>query len=271
MIDEALVDKITARVLALVNGEPVDLSAKNVLMLFSGASTGFVAGMEAIKRLAHSPHGLTVVLTPSAGHIITTDKVRAAGARNIIQSHEWVNAPALVKQSNLVLIPTLSMNLAARLALGLMDSLVCTLTLGALLAGKAVVAVEDGADPNGPGGLVFGATEGTAPALRAQLSGHLTALRAYGMELVREQDFLLTMERRLLTGAIVSPAPPVTGSGQKDGQVKNRLNGGAPDFITESDLLTLSPESTLHLSPGSRLTPQAQDTARRLNLNIVVD
>jgi hypothetical protein len=274
MIDEALVDKIVARVMALLNGEPVDTSARHVLMLFSGASTGFVVGMEAIRRLSSSKHTLTVVLTPAASHIITEAHVREAGASDIIGPNEWANTPALVKQSDLVLIPTLSMNLAARLALGLMDSLISTLIVGALLAGKPVIAVKDGADPNGNAGLVFNAAAGAAPTLRAKLEAHLTTLASYGVELVGEAECLVTLERRLLTGAAAKPAAKLVAL-PTNGMIESSLskievhhNGTKANFVTAAEILSLQPGSVLHLAPGSRLTPQAQDTARRMSLHL---
>jgi hypothetical protein len=258
-MDDALIDKIVARVLALMSGEPVEVGPRHVLMLFSGASTGFVAGMEAIRRLTASAHTLTVVLSPAASQIVTEAQVRKAGAVAVVGPGQWCDAPGLVREADLLLIPTLSMSVAARLALGLMDSLVSTLTLGALLAGKPVVAIRDGAEPGGRGGEVFGAVAGAAAPLRAKLEGHLTALEAFGVELVREPEFLLTVERRLLTGAGRPSAP--------EPQPAAALAPSA--FITEGDLLGLAPGSTLRLPPGSRLTPQARDTAGRLRLTLV--
>ncbi len=278
MVDEILVDKIVARVMALLNGETIDSSPRRVLMLFSGASTGFVVGKEAIRRLADSSHKLTVVLTPSAAHIITEANIRQAGADDIVPPGTWVDAPGLVKQSDLVLVPTLSMNLAARLALGLMDSLISTLVIGSLLAGKPVVAVQDGADPNGNAGLVFGATRGGAPALRAKLADHLKTLASYGVELVSEGDFLVTVERRLLTRAVAQPPngdrkpQPSFMLGGKSPAIETLSNSrGKTNFVTEADLLMLQPGSVLRLAPGSRLTPLADDTAKRLNLQLVFD
>jgi hypothetical protein len=279
MVDQALIDKIVARVLALLAGESIDTSSRNVLMLFSGASTGFVVGMEAIKRLTNTDHKLTVVMTPSAGHIITEEKIRQAGASNLIRPDEWVNTPGLVKQSDLVLVPTLSMSLAARLAQALMDSLISTLILGSLLAGKPVIAVRDGADPNGNGGLVFGANQGVAPTLRARLSDNLSTLSAYGLNLVSEAEFLFAVEQQLLRTTVAQPAPvesnpPVqTGLvlGPQLSMVGTQPGSKSSNFLTESDLLTLQPGSFLRLAPGSRLTPLAQDTARRLNLQLVFE
>lgn len=278
MIDERFVDKIVARVLALLNGEPIDSSPRRVMMLFSGASTGFVVGTEAIRRLVDSGHNLTVLLTPSAVQIITEAKIRQAGATEIILPGTWVNAPGLVKQSELVLVPTLSMNLAARLALGLMDSLISTLVIGSLLAGKPVVAVQDGADPNGNAGLVFGAGGKAAPALRAKLAGHLNTLTSYGIELVNEEDFLMTVERRLLTGAVVQPSngsrKPQSGFGRSSGARAGETvpgGNGQTNFVTEAELLTCPPGSVLRLASGSRLTPLAHDTAKRLNLQLLFE
>jgi hypothetical protein len=259
MDDEALIDKIVARVMALMSGEPVELAPRHVLMLFSGASTGFVAGMEAIRRLSASAHTLTVVLSPAASQIVTEAQVRKAGAVAVLGPGQWSDAPGLVREADLLLIPTLSMSVAARLALGLMDSLVATLTLGALLAGKPVVAIRDGAEPGGRGGEVFGAVAGAAAPLHARLEANLAALESFGVELVREPDFLVTLERRLLSGARPATRPAAAAE---------RASVLRAAFITEADLLGLAPGSALRLAPGSRLTPQAQDTARRLRLKL---
>ena len=41
--------------------------------------------------------------------------MRQAGASKVVGAGEWVDTPALVKRSDLMLVPTMSMNLAARL------------------------------------------------------------------------------------------------------------------------------------------------------------
>jgi hypothetical protein len=155
-----------------------------------------------------------------------------------------------------------------------MDSLISTLVTGALLAGKAVLAIKDGADPNGNAGLVFSAAAGAAPVLRARLEAHLTTLASYGVELVREAEFLVMLERRLLTGAAVkSAAQPVAlpTNGMIEApfsQVEMHHNGTKANVVTAAEILALQPGSILRLAPGSRLTPQAQDTARRMSLHL---
>lgn len=264
-MDQALIDEVVARVVALVQAKMIAaVPPKRVLMLFSGASTGYLVGMETIKMLTQARHELTVFMTVSAMHVIGEENVRKAGAAEIIGPQQWVNAPGLVRATDLVLLPTLSMNTAARLALGLMDSLFSTLVLGALLANKSVVAVCDGADPYGNGGLVFSDNHEGAAVLRNRLSENLSTLIDYGVHLVAEKQFISTVIHRLQVGAkqpgVVSASPVLRLAG----------NDRSP-IVTAADLSTYQPGTTLYLPGSTRLTPLAQDSARTRNLKLIFE
>jgi hypothetical protein len=270
-MDEAVVETIIARVMTLLNGEPIGPSPRRVIMLFSGAMSGFAAGEQTIKRLVGSRHRLRVMLTPAAKHLFTEKPIREAGAADIIDDNPWLDVPALIQQTDLVLVPTLTMNLAARLALGIMDTAATTLVLGALLAGKQVIGIRNGADPSGKRGEALGARREAAPVLWAVLERHLATLASFGMELVDKDEFLLTVERALIHGAkeiIVHEVDPA--AAEVRSPVVVDPGAGAPrlGFVTENELLTLKPESVLRLARGRRLTAQAQDTARRLELRL---
>lgn len=269
-MDAALIDEIVARVVAIVQERLMaQAPSRRVLMLFSGASTGYVVGMEAVRRLARAHHQLTVAMTASAVHVIGEDHVREAGAADIIGPGKWVDTPGLVHATDLVLIPTLSMNTAARLALGLMDSLFSTLALGALLAGKPVIAVRDGADPAGRGGEVFGAVPGASPALQARMLQNLDALQAYGVQLVREDGFLTAVSHHILHPG---PAPAANGAASVAAHLDTAV---APNIsttiLTDAELSGLPAGSVLRLGSGARLTPLAQDTAQRLRLQLLYE
>jgi len=260
-MDQALIDQIVAKVVSLVRGKLIaNAPQRQVLMLFSGASTGYVVGMEAIRLLAGGRHKLTVGMTASALHVIGEDKVRQAGAGEIIGPQQWVNTPGLVRNTDLVLLPTLSMNTAAHLALGLMDSLFTTLVLGALLAGKPVIAVCDGADPYGNGGLIFSDDHKGAPALRRKMMANLETLMEFGVQLVREGEFISAVIGQLQAGQPAVTAPLMN--------VAWAENGRNP-IITDGELAAITSGTTLRLPPGARLTPLAQETAQRRNLRLV--
>lgn len=264
-MNQALVDEIVARVIALVRVKMIaDLPEQRVLMLFSGASTGYVVGMDTIKLLTAAGHDLTVFMTASAVHVVGEENVRKAGASEIIGPKQWVNTPGLVRETDLVLVPTLSMNTAARLALGLMDSLFSTLVLGALLDNKPVLAVCDGADPYGNGGLVFSSSYDGAPALRAQLSANLSTLIDFGINLVAEDQFIISVIRQMQT-AIERPAMAVPSP-----VYRVPANGTTP-ILTAADLNAYQPGSRLQIPANTRLTPLAQEYAEKKNLQLVFE
>lgn len=265
-MDKAIIDEIITKVVALVRARmAADAKQQRVLMLFSGASTGYVVGMETIQLLTQANHNLTVFMTASALHVIGEDNVRRAGAQEIIGPQQWVNTPKLVRESDLVLVPTLSMNTAARLALGLMDSLFSTLVLGALLAEKPVIAVCDGADPYGNGGLIFSDTNTGAAALRQKLAGNLSTLIDFGVNLVKEEEFVTAVLHQL------QPAAPQPAPASPARVLSVGMGNGRSPILTAADLAACQFGSSLHLPAGTRLTPLAQETAYRQNLRLVYE
>ena len=255
-MDEKVVTQIVLQVLAVLR-EQQAAPSRNVLVLFSGATAGQRAGLEAITALSQGGHKVTALLSASAVKLLGEDRVRAAGASQVILPGGWTNAPALVKETDLVLIPTLSMHLAAQLAMGTFDSLLSTLALGGLLAGKPVVAVRDGADPDGCGGKVWGAG-GAAAVLRACLSANLKTLATYGVVLV-EADALVSEAQQRLGSARSKPVAAPT---------QSRVTASV---ITQAEIAHLGEGSLLRIPAGSRLTPLAQETATRLRLEVVAE
>jgi hypothetical protein len=266
MEQQLFIDELVAKVVALVQARLIAAAPKQrVLMLFSGASTGYVVGMDLIRMLSQADHNLTVFMTASALHVVGEDNVKQAGSAEIITPKQWVNTPSLVREADLVLIPTLSMNTASRLALGLMDSLFSTLALGALLANKPVVAVRDGADPYGQGGLIFSDAPIGAIALRDRMVESLVTLSSYGIQMVAEDAFVATVIQQMLADGQDS-AETILDSSVRAAPIY-RINTQTT-ILTAADLMNHQPGTILHIPAGTRLTPLAQDSARSRRLQL---
>lgn len=272
MLDQPLIDKIIAQVLARLAGEQVSMNSRNVVVLFCGARAGSKAGLEAIRRLSNSSHKFSVMRTDAARSITPEAVLREAGATDILLSDPRLDVASLVKRTDILLIPTLTTRMAGILSLGLMESPAATFILRMLLAGKPVVAIKDAADPSGRVAQeVYGGKSGAAPALRAQIEGHLRALSSYGVELVSEGDFLLSMERLLLNQKGTFGSTNTESLLRQEVRTQDfishskiMLNG----IVTERDLAGFEQGASVTCQSGTKFTAQAQDTAQRLQLKL---
>ncbi len=273
-MDTNTITAIVQRVIERLAERRIALAAPcRVLMLFSGASTGYVAGLKAIRMLSGAGHPLHVVLSASALHVIGEENLVKAGAAHLSGPETWLDAPKAIRESDVVLVPTLSMNTAAHLAFGLMDSLLTTLILGARLADKPVVAVADGADPYGNGGRIFSATNTGAPVLRAALAEHLTTLRSFGIQLVGDDQFLwasamaVACAAQAVAGPAAPSAKPTASVAQPEAAPILHLSG----LVTASDLSGLPRGAAVRLAAGARLTPLAQEVLERQRVRVTSD
>lgn len=239
---------------------------RKILMVFTGAGSGYVAGRDAVRLLVKAGQPLRIILSSAAGSIIGADNLRKVGATDIIQAGDWVWAPTVIQECDLILVPTLSMNTAAKLAAGMMDSLPNTIILGGLLAGKPVVAVDDGADPFGDGGRVFGSDTTTAPLLRQKIAAHLPTLKAYGIHLVHKEQFLAAILSFLMTPPQPAAAAQLPVAPDEHTPASNSLS---EMWITTAELSRFSRGQTIHIPRGACLTPLARETAQRLELILI--
>ncbi len=122
-----------------------------------------------------------------------------------------------------------------------MDSLFSTLVLGALLADKPVIAMCDGADPYGNGGLIFSDDFDGSPALRAKMVNNLSTLIDYGVHLVDEERFVPQVIRVMQAGTLQSPSQPAL-------PMVRLSDNGRSSILTESDLFSYQPGTTLHIT-----------------------
>lgn len=196
----------------------------------------------------------------AASHWDRSGLEQALGCAASLDEESHISVPELVWQTDLVLVPWLSLNTASKLAVGLADSKVTAVLLMALLKGLPVVACADEGDPDGE---TLKSWARPAPALAAMLRDRLTALRSYGMTLVRQGQLAATLLAPLRPAdaavqAAQAPAVPVsTDPSPAPARPGKRV-------VTEADVRAALEAGDLTQLPADAIwTPLARDLVRR--------
>lgn len=235
-----LIRGIVAEVLAETQATPAPAKPQG-LVLFTGAMLGFETALESLKRLSASGVvGLDWTQTPSASHILDQEAIASVGM--------CPAADSLVKAHDVLIIPTLTVNLAAKVAHGIGDCLASNVVAEFVMQNKPVVVATDAACPDSVAkrGWFPELPEGYAQVLR----GNLATLRSFGIKL--------------------------SGADRLDAAVLKRLGApaGAPTeasvcrekVVSEAVVSTLPQGSVLKVASGSLITALARESAAARNI-----
>lgn len=165
-LDRILIDLLSDRIVAELTAR-----RRRGLLVFAATDLGLEAALRSLSILAEA--GWSFEWT-----------AEAALRDGLASRLDWPEAttPVNLSRSALVLVPALSLTLAAKLALGLADDPLSQLLTEALDRGRRIVAARDGVCPDARDRLTRGLVPATE-ARRALMHGHLQALAAQGVEL----------------------------------------------------------------------------------------
>lgn len=157
---------------------------RRALVLFTGGTIGVEDALSSLAILQEQGWSFTAVVTPGAERALGTERIAGAlpGATILTEENGWPPGP-LLREHRLILVPVLTVNSAAKVAVGIADNLVTTLILEGLLMGKPVLAARDACQIDHPVRTRLGMDRGQ-PALREQLAKNLEKLAAYGIHLL---------------------------------------------------------------------------------------
>ncbi|HWR08877.1 flavoprotein [Sporomusa sp.] len=262
MDNEKIVETVTAEVLrqlSIISGNmPAHPggSLYKALAIFTGGTIGFEAGLLQLTHIQSLNTGLTVVLSAAAEKILDTDRIRQALGSNtsVLTSTSPYPGPAL-RAADIVLIPVLTQNSAAKLANTLADSMVLTLILQALMLGKPVIAATNAADPddNRRGEKNM---SNLLPALREALQANLKKIATYGIKLTPVENLAAAAQQAL--------AKEIKPYAQDKLAKKRVLHAESVKGAVNSGT------KTIVITQGTIVTPLARDIARALKVEIVV-
>lgn len=221
-----------------------------VLAVFTGGTTGVETVLTELKLLQANAD-IIVALSPAAENIVGAARIREKlGADIALITAQSPYSGDLLADIELVLVPVLTQNTAAKLALTLADTFVTTVILRALLCGKPVLAVPDAADPK----QVQNKAAKPAPALVRALQDNLKKLETFGIAFVSANQLAAEARKLIVSTGTAEAAQAIT---------KTVIDAAAVTAAAKNG------RKTLIIPKGSIITPLARDVARDCNMEFI--
>lgn len=162
-------------------------ACKTACVLFTGASIGYGDAVSSLKELKEDGWKLTAVLSKAAAEVLTEERIKADVDPDCIYVEGApVDGRKIVDENSLVIIPTLTINTAAKIANCINDNLVTNMVYRAMTAGKPIVAAVDGCCPDNEvrNKIGFKVTD----AYKKRLRQNLEDIQSYGIVLTVDKD-----------------------------------------------------------------------------------
>lgn len=225
------------------------------LVIFTGGTIGFEQGLAEIKKLQDLCFAVTVVLSVSAQEVLGMERIKEElGSHIPIVTAQSPYPGKLLRDTDILIVPVLTQNTAAKLAYTLSDTMVSTLILQGLMMGKPVIAASNAADPLDSWRAQY--TMGNAsPGLVQALQHNLQKLAGYGIELVPVDTIAAVSQQRF--------KPKEKAAVNILATKKTVLDAATIQAAAQNG------SKKIVISKGTIVTPLAKDIARDYGVEIV--
>lgn len=275
MTEAELRDIVRAAILEVMGPSP-----RRALVVFTGGLLGFEDAIASLRVLAAQGVQLDYLQTPSAERILDQDLIRSLGMREV--------SKRMVEEHDMLIAPTLTSNIAAKVAHGIADCLASNLFSEFIMANRLVVASRTAICPDGSAKQSW--FPHMPPAYADLLRGNLSALAAFGVRLTESRFLCRTalaawdrrdQERRApfvaelgtsvagVLAGIDGPAAPATAS--PAAATPAPAPGVVPcarSLISQQVVQQLPNGVELRVTAGARVTALARDLAAARSIRI---
>lgn len=171
----ALVERIVAEMTPTAAPLPRPVPVPNsAIVLFSGASVSMETVLQQMRQIGQAGVRLDYVQTKSAEQVLDQEVVRGLGMTP--------RAESKVGNHSMLIVPLLTVNLAAKAANAIADDEASNLFAQFIQSGRPIVAVRDACCPDSTGRRAI--YPDVPAAYRRRLIENLKALDSYGVQLV---------------------------------------------------------------------------------------
>lgn len=262
-----LVQRIVDEVIKRLNNRP-----KTALVCFTGAAIGYTNGLKAMEKLCKDGWQLKVLVTDSSKQVLDLDKIKKALDVDQVYTNENVfELKEFVKTADEVILPTLTINTAAKIAHGIADTPVLTTISQAIMSGKSFVCAIDGADPDDEVRAKLGM--GKVPAgYRKVLRDNLATLGTFGWTLCAAADlYEVCAEKKVSECAAPEAAAPKAAEPAPAAPVSAPVEGDVivSHIISRKDLMTRKGQKVVKVRKDAIITAFAAEAAEEFGMKLV--
>ncbi len=218
----------------------------SVLCLFTGAREEWETIASAFLAWREKGLAIDAIFSHGASEIIPSDEIAALGLRQIDKPAELWDIMYNMNRYAAVFLPSISRTHAAKLALGITDTVTLNLSLSALAQGTPTIASSDGLGPTAC--IVCG---NSVPGIQEVLDKYREQLAKMGMKLFPAAEAVKEVARVAL----------------------NKAESAGPDLITtlvtEEDAGKIS-GPVVKVARGGLLTPLALESFQKRGIEVII-
>lgn len=228
-----------------------------MLVVLTGGDRGLDEAFAQVERLGRAGAQLRSVCSPAARMVLGSSGLeRLDRLAKLEEPAGEAEVYGLVGWAEIVAVPVLTQNAAAKVALGIRDSLVTNLLAGAIIMGRKLVACSESTMPwSGP------------PAYRRTIADYLERLRSYGIQLVPTPSLAAAC-----LGQPAMPGPAAAGSTLSSARAPvSGPNQGRRPVVTAAQVEAAfrCGQRSLRLPARAIVTPLARDEARERGVELI--
>lgn len=271
LIQNALIEYIVNKVI-----EKLEQRQKTTLVLFTGASIGFRQSIESLNKLQQNGWQFKVVISKAAEDVLTEDLIKKSlNIESVIKEDDKPDIKELLDQNNLIIIPSLTINTASKIANCISDTLITNIVSKAMMSGKKIIASLNACCiENEERKSIYG--DNVSLAYKNKLKNNLETIKSYEIELTTSENLFYKVEKyskkNLNTNNLVINNQSKDNKKTidlKQPQDKNSLYIKLDKkVISRADVYENRGYNYIFVDKGSLITDLAKEEAKKLNFKI---
>ena len=263
---DLLVERIVSEVMRRINSEP-----KRALVLFTGGSIGFSESMDSLSKLQKDGWQLKVVLSDDAMWVLDSEAIKKELNLDMIYHSKNIESQKnLYSSVDLMILGTMSINTAAKLACGITDTVLLSLINHGFMAGVPLLAARNACNPDDFRRIELGMGKSTK-AYRQMLFSNMDKLMAFGMTLVDGKDLYDACKKGFIGIQREKKEESLNQNKTSDKEAISGLDGVILDkkVISRTDILKVRDAKIVKVPLDAIVTEYAIEAIDSFNLQMI--